>query len=113
LEHTDPAGAGPRRSYAQIAGIPTGGKQASALAIIQHAGNPQYPGDWVKYPKLAWLQPTFPAQGRRYVLTKGKTLTLQYRLWIRPGGQTSEAMYTRQWELFNDTPKPASGRMRP
>ncbi len=106
LEHTDPAGAGPRRSYAQIAGIPAGGEQASALAIIQHAGNPEYPGDWVKYPKLAWLQPTFPASGKKFPLAKDKPLVLKYRLWVQPGSGADDADLVKAWDAYNT---PASG----
>jgi len=110
LEHTDPAGAGPRRSYAQIAGIPTGGKQSSALAIIQHAGNPEYPGDWVKYPKLAWLQPTFPASGKKFPLAKDKPLVLKYRLWLQPGAGAGDQDLARAWDAYN---KPAGSAKPP
>ncbi len=113
VHHADRAGADPRRAWSDSLGIRQEGNRFVGLAVFEKASNPDYPGDYIEYPDLPWFQPTFPAQGTRYVLTKGKTLTLQYRLWIRPGGQKSEAMYTRQWELFNGAPEPASGRMRP
>ena len=109
LEHTDPAGAEPRRSYAQIAGTPTGGKQA-ALAIIQHAGNPAYPGDWVKFANLGWLQPTFPASGAKFPLAKDKPLVLRYRLWVQPGSGAGEKELARAWDAYNN---PAAGAASP
>lgn len=106
LEHTDPAGSEPRRSYAQIAGVPTGGKQGAALAIIQHAGNPAYPGDWVKFPNLGWLQPTFPASGQKFPLSKDKPLMLRYRLWVQPGRGAGDKDLAKAWDAYN---KPADG----
>ena len=106
LEHTDPAGARPRRSYAQIAGVPTGGKQAAAIAIIQHAGNPAYPGDWVKFANLGWLQPTFPASGVKFPLSKDKPLVLRYRLWVQPGSGAGQEQLAKAWDAYN---KPAGG----
>ncbi len=104
LEHTDGAGAEPRRSYAQIAGVPTGGKQGAALAIIQHAGNPAYPGDWVKFANLGWLQPTFPASGVKFPLSKDKPLVLRYRLWVQPGSGAGDEDLAKAWDAYN---KPA------
>jgi hypothetical protein len=106
LEHTDPAGAWPRRSYAQIAGVPTGGKQPAAIAIIQHAGNPAYPGDWVKFANLGWLQPTFPASGDKFPLSKDKPLVLRYRLWVQPGHGAGDEQLAKAWDAYN---KPAGG----
>lgn len=101
LEHTDPAGAEPRRSYAQIAGVPTGGKQSAALAIIQHAANLAYPGDWVKFPNLGWLQPTFPASGDKFPLAKDKPLLLKYRLWVQPGSGACDEDLAKAWDAYN------------
>jgi hypothetical protein len=106
LEHTDPAGAEPRRSYAQIAGVPTGGKQAAAIAIIQHAGNPEYPGNWVRFANLGWLQPTFPAPGVKFPLSKDKPLVLRYRLWVQPGSGAGEEQLAKAWDAYN---KPTGG----
>ncbi len=106
IEHTDPAKASPKRSYAQISGTPTGGKKSAALAIIQHAGNPEYPGDWVKYPNLGWLQPTFPASGKKFPLSKDKPLVLKYRLWVQPGSGADEKQLAKVWDDYN---KPVEG----
>jgi hypothetical protein len=99
LTHTDPPGAAPRRAWAQIIGTPPGGKDPVGIDIIQHAGNPDYPGDWVAYPELNWLQPTFPAKGAKYPLTKDKPLVLRYRLWIG-GGAADEKAISQLWTDF-------------
>ena len=77
---TDPAGASPRRAWAQRSGIPIGGQAVVGFTILQHAQNPDYPGDWVQYPNLSWIQPTFPAANTRYTITKDRPLVLRYRL---------------------------------
>lgn len=87
---TDPAGASPRRAWAQRSGIPGGGQGVVGLTILQHAQNPDYPGDWVQYPNLSWVQPTFPAANTRYTISKDRPLVLRYRLWIYDGKQTPE-----------------------
>jgi len=107
LEHTDPAGAKPRRSYAQIAGVATGAKKGAAIAIIQHAGNAAYPGDWVKFPNLGWLQPTFPASGVKFPLAKDKPLVLRYRLWVQPGSGAGDEDLVKAWDAYNKPAGPA------
>ena len=103
LLHTDPAEASPRQAWAQLSGSFAGSELPAALAIFQKPTNPDYPGDWVKYPELNWLQPTFPAAGTRYVLKQGQPLVLQYRLWIQPGA-AAEAKLTELWATFAHPP---------
>ncbi|MDR3196939.1 MAG: PmoA family protein [Planctomycetaceae bacterium] len=50
------------------------------LTIFEKATNPDYPGSLIQYPNLNWFQPTFPKDGTRYSLKKGKPLTLHYQL---------------------------------
>jgi len=57
------------------------GKQME-LTIFEKADNPDYPGEYIQYHEIQWFQPTFPATGTRFLLKKGETLTLRYRLWI-------------------------------
>jgi len=102
LHHVDPVGADPRRAWSDSLGIRQGGTRSVGLAVFEKTTNPDYPGDYIEYPYLPWFQPTFPAQGTRYVLKKDQRLTLQYRLWIRPDGQTDETTYTKQWRAFNN-----------
>ena len=68
-----------------------GGTQPSGLVVLQHPGNPHYPGDWVQYPNLNWVQPTFPASGKRHVIAQGKPLVLRFRLWLHRGGPAPDA----------------------
>jgi hypothetical protein len=90
--HTDPAGTQSRGAWAQLSGVFPGGKKAG-LAVFQAPTNRDYPGDWIKYPEINWLQPTFPASGTRYVLKMGQPLVLRFRLWICPdkAGETKLA----------------------
>ncbi|HEY3322127.1 MAG TPA: DUF6807 family protein [Planctomycetota bacterium] len=82
----------PQRTWGLHSGIRDGQTEASGIGILQHISNPDYPGEWVKYPDLPWLQPTFPAKGTRYTITKDKPLVLKYRLWIHKGAADDAAL---------------------
>ena len=73
-------------------GIPVGGQGVVGLTILQHAQNPDYPGDWVQYPNLSWVQPTFPAANTRYTISKDRPLVLRYRFMIHDGKPTPETI---------------------
>lgn len=96
----DKPDAAPRVSAAQIVGTPPEGKGPIAVAILQHASNPCYPGAWVSYPNLNWLQPTFPTNGTKYALEKGKPLTLRYRLVVQ-SGEIDEPTLRTLWAAYN------------
>jgi hypothetical protein len=98
--HTDPEGKRPRRAWAQIVGVPPKGKKPVAVGIFQHVENPHAPGDWVQYPNLNWLQPTFPSKGVKYELKKGKRLVLRYGLCIQNGKMTDKQL-AEQWKYIN------------
>ena len=98
--HSDPAGSKPRRSWGQIVGTPPKGAGPVSIAIFQHAANPDYPGDWQPYPKINWLQPTFPAKGSKYALSKDKPLVLRFRLVVRRGPQGDKAL-ADLWSAYN------------
>ncbi len=101
VKHMDPVGANPRRSWADSIGVRDAGtKHLSGIAIFEKRTNPQYPGQWVDYPDLPWLQPTFPTAGTRFILKKNNPLVLEYRLWIRRGGKLKEAEYDRHWRTY-------------
>jgi hypothetical protein len=72
----------------------------TGILVLQRQSNPNYPGDWIKYPEIQWFQPTFPAAGSRHALKKGSPLVLQYRLWIRRGEVASEECYVDQWRAY-------------
>jgi hypothetical protein len=100
LTHTDPADAKPRASWGVASGIWDNGARTAALAVFQHPGNPEYPGQWIEYPYLPWFQPTFPTAMTRYVLKKGQPLKLQYRLWFHRGDKLPDEAYGRQWRAY-------------
>lgn len=104
--HTDPAGTPSRAAWAQISGTFEGATHPATLIILQHSQNPEYPGDWIQYPDLNWLQPTFPAAHHRYPIDPTHPLTLAYRFWIRPGEAVSETEARRLWEDFQSEPPP-------
>lgn len=109
LLHTDPATARPCAAWAELFGTLAGEPGSVGLALFQHPANPDYPGDWIKFPEINWLQPCFPAAGTRYVLKKDQPLVLQFRLWIH-GGKTSEAELAAIWSDCANSPKPAIGK---
>lgn len=97
-------GDGPPASWGQVAGTFAGGRGPLAFVLFEHPDNPGFPGDWVQYPELNWLQPSFPARGTRHRLTRGHPLTLRYRLWIRPGPPVSDEDADAQWREFARCP---------
>ncbi len=98
---TDPASATPRAAWAQRSGTLTD-HRCIALTILQNPRNPDYPGDWVQYPDLSWIQPTFPAAGTRYSISKDRPLVLRFRLWIHDTLPAPEAAR----KLWTDYAKP-------
>jgi hypothetical protein len=96
--HTDPTGTELRSAWAELSGVLPGGKKAG-LAVFQAPTNPDYPGEWIKYPEINWFQPTFPAGGTRYVLKKGQPLVLRFRLWICPD-KAGEARLADGWIAY-------------
>jgi len=105
IHYADPVEAVPCRAWSDSVGIRAGGTESVGWAVFEKTSNPDYPGDWIEYPYLPWFQPTFPAQGTRYVLKKGTPLVLQYRLWIRAGGKATDAEYAKHWQIFNPMQK--------
>jgi hypothetical protein len=103
--HTDPAGAQPRVNWGAAGGTWATGSQPAALAILEHAANPEFPGQWIEYPVLPWFQPTFPTAGTRYVLKKEHPLELRYRIWIRRGEDFPDADVVRQWQAYQQDRK--------
>ncbi len=98
---TDETGSQPIRAWSDFNGIFAGNKSSSGLMVLQHKGNPEYPGAWVHYPDLAWVQPTFPTSGTRYPLSKEEPLILRYRLIIHTGGKTDIGISEKNWDAFN------------
>ncbi len=103
---TDNAGSNPIRAWSDFEGIFEGNESASGLMVLQHKDNPEYPGDWVEYPDLAWVQPTFPSPGTRYPLSKDESLVLRYRLIIHEGGKPSRDISEKRWDAYHAASTP-------
>lgn len=104
--HTDPTNATPRRAWAELNGKFGGAARPCGLVVLQHSGNPDYPGDWVKFPDINWFQPTFPASGTRYELKPGQPLLLRFRLWLHRGGPADDAACAARWHAYHDQAAP-------
>ena len=107
--YTDDAGAEPRRAWSDFNGIFEGNEAFSGLTVLQHRDNPNYPGKWVEYPDLAWVQPTFPAPGTRYPISMKEPLILRYRLVIHSGGRPDKEISAKRWDAFHDALIPVYG----
>ena len=98
---TDEVGANPIRAWSDFSGIFEGNDQPSGLMVLQHKDNPEYPGKWVEYPDLAWVQPTFPTPETRYPLSIQKPLVLQYRLLVHKGGKPDAEISRKKWDAYH------------
>ncbi|MEI8043000.1 MAG: DUF6807 family protein, partial [Verrucomicrobiota bacterium] len=99
--HTDPSNAVPRRAWSDLSGVFATNSAPSGLTVLQYGSNPDYPGDWVQYPNLDWCQPTFPAAGTRYPLTRGQPLILRFRLFIHAGARPDDTRAAELWDTLN------------
>ncbi|MDR1221567.1 MAG: PmoA family protein [Tannerella sp.] len=99
--YTDETVASPVRSWADFSGIFEGSRSTSGMTILQHRDNPEYPGQWVEYPNLSWVQPTFPTPDTRYPLGKDKPLILRYRLIVHQGEKPGDAVLSKQWDEYH------------
>ncbi len=103
---TDKEDSEPQRAWSDFNGIFDGAGTKSGLMILQHGNNPDYPGDWVEYADLAWVQPTFPAPGTRYPLRMEKSLILRYRLIIHAGGKPDRDISEKRWDALHHSASP-------
>jgi len=90
-----------KQAWAGAFGVFPGAKEAGGLLIFPHAENPHHPPDWVEYPNLNWIQPTFPGAGVRYELKPGKPLTLRYRLWVWKGEEPPQDVWQAHWDAYH------------
>lgn len=90
----------PPSPWGLISGIPPEGKAPVGFVILQNASNPGFPGDWAEYPKIDWLQPTFPKAGTEWAPEPGKPLTLSYRIVITKG-TPDEKRLSALWREYN------------
>lgn len=89
-----------KQAWAGAFGVFPGGNQPSGLLILPGVENPYHPPEWVEYPNLNWIQPTFPASGLRHELQPGKPLVLRYRLWIHQGSEPSPDFWQMLWQAY-------------
>jgi hypothetical protein len=99
VTHTGDTTQTPRQTWACLSGIPPEGKQPVSVVLLQAPANPEYPGDWVQFPNLNWLQPTFPSKATAYALTQDAPLTLRYRVVVYEG-DIGEATLARLWPEY-------------
>jgi hypothetical protein len=98
---TDKPGSEPLRAWGDFNGIFDGSKEKSGLMILQHRSNPEYPGEWVEYPNLSWIQPTFPTPNTRFPLSTTEPLVLKYRFVIHKGGKPTHQKAEAYWNAYN------------
>ena len=110
--HTDPTNTATRMAWAELFGKFGDALQPSGVVVLQNRANPDYPGDWVKFPELNWFQPTFPASGTRYELKKGQPLVLRFRFWLHRGTPASEENCAAHWRAYHSSLAPAFLRNR-
>jgi hypothetical protein len=103
---TDETGSKPIRAWSDFNGVFHGNKSPSGLMVLQYQGNPEYPGSWREYPDLAWVQPTFPSPGTRYLLSKEKPLILRFRLIVYTGEKPDDETARKRWDAFHETETP-------
>ncbi len=107
-KHDPKADGNPGQSWADLSGTFPGATSGAGVTILQKSSNPYHPGDWIEYPELNWLQPTFPAAETRYALEPGRPLLLRYRLWIHAGWTPSERDGGDHWRSANSLFCPAA-----
>lgn len=98
---TDEAEVDPRKAWTDFSGIFEGGNEASGMMVLQHKSNPEYPGEWVEYPNLSWVQPTFPTPESRFPLSTTKPLVLKYRFVVHRGGTPADQIGKARWDAFH------------
>ena len=102
--HTDPPETNQRKAWACLAGVPPNGKESVSVVVLQDTSNPEYPGDWIQFPNINWLQPTFPTKGTAFELKKGSPLVLKFRLVVCKG-EADDAAMQKLCEEYNGAGK--------
>lgn len=98
---TGEGGQQPIRAWSDLNGLFEGAQSPSGLMVLQYQENPDYPGAWIQYPNLAWIQPTFPAQGTRYSIGTEEPLILKYRLVVYTGDKPDNQISKNRWDAFH------------
>jgi len=96
----------PRMAWSEVSGKFDGASRSSGVVVLQNPANPDYPGEWVEYPNLNWVQPTFPDSGTRYELKKSEPLVLRFRLWLHRGTKASDNDCAAHWRAYDAAAAP-------
>ena len=104
--HTSSQDSDPVRAWSDFNGIFKGATGPTGLMVLQHQKNPEYPGEWVEYPDLAWVQPTFPTPNTRYSLSKKEPLVLRYRLMVYKGDKPGDSISRQRWDAYHHKAAP-------
>jgi len=106
--HRDSSVNQPVRAWSDLSGLFSGSASGSGsgMLVLQHHQNPDYPGQYIQYPDLAWIQPTFPTSGTRYRLVRGVPLILRYRLIVHSGMKPDDTFTMKLWDEFNSETAP-------
>ncbi|WP_236978808.1 DUF6807 family protein [Membranihabitans maritimus] len=99
--HTDSTSQKRLRAWSDFSGIFENSGEISGMVVLQHSSNPEYPGDWVEYPDLSWVQPTFPTPGSRFLLTVNEPLELKYRIVVYEGELKESGIYQKWWDDYH------------
>jgi hypothetical protein len=99
--HADPPESQPRQAWQYATGAWAETDTPTTFVVLEHADNPDYPGDYVPYPNLPWFQPTFPRANTRYTISTDKPLMLRYRLLIVDGSPPEADALRKQWNEYN------------
>jgi len=99
--HTDSGNIMPVRAWSDLSGLFSGAEGPSGMMVLQNNQNPQYPGEWIQYPDLAWVQPSFPSSGTRYKLEKDIPLVLRYRVIVHTGVKPDMDTSAMLWDTYN------------
>ena len=94
------------RAWSDLSGLFAESETKSGLLVLQHHENPDYPGEYIQYPDLSWIQPTFPESGTRYKLVQGVPLVLRYRLFVHSGMKPDDTLTVKLWDEFNSKDAP-------
>jgi hypothetical protein len=103
---TDEPDATPRRGWSDLSGVFGDDSNPSGMMVLQHNSNPEYPGEWVEYPELSWVQPTFPTAGTRFPLKPGEPLVLRFRVIVHAGPKPSVDLSKTLWDVYHSEETP-------
>ena len=76
--HTDATNDQPRMAWAELSGKFSATAQPSSLVVLQHRANPDYPGDWVKFPESELVSTHVPGERHALRVKEGRAAGLAF-----------------------------------